>query len=109
MADTNKRSWLTYGAVGETLADVPLARWQPFADDAAAQGSPVYEGYAFAAIADAPGGKPRMQWTEEDGWVGNATAEAVKPANKSTVYPAWNERAMKDVTPDDDTAVTDAH
>lgn len=107
MAD-NKRSWLVYGATGELVTDVPLARWTPFADDTAAQASTVHEGYMWAAIADTQGGKPRLQWTEDGGWQGSTDAKAAagqpvnlnKPAAVDNVT-AWDKRAAGGATVED--------
>lgn len=109
MAD--KLVWLTYGAHGENLIDPPPARWLPFADDATAQASTAYEGYAWAIIADTLRGKPRLDWTADSGW---KTVNYNSAPNTSTVHPpmetikqlgGFNKRD-KDAVAADDTAVS---
>lgn len=62
------QTWLIYGVIGETANEITLGRWARFETDDDAKASTLYDGYMFAAIADAPRGTVRATWSQETGW-----------------------------------------
>lgn len=64
-----KYSWLLYGLDSEDPKQVTSGRWSSFENDEKAQTSTLYEEYDWSIIADKQGGKARLQWTLDNGWV----------------------------------------
>lgn len=64
----NNETWLIYRVEGEAVNEITLGRWARFETDDDAKASTLYDGYLFAAIADAPRGKVRATWSQETGW-----------------------------------------